>query len=73
MTATIINLRKAKKAKNRVAHAQQGDENRVKFGEKSATKNARKAEETRKTNLFEQGKIEKDKIEPIIPAPKQPE
>jgi Domain of unknown function (DUF4169) len=58
MTATIINLRKAKKAKTRAAHAQAGDENRVKFGEKSAVKKARLAVEIRKTNLFEQGKIE---------------
>ncbi len=72
MTATIINLRKAKKAKTRIAHAQTGDKNRVKFGEKSAVKKAREAEETRKTNLFEQGKIE-PKIEPKTPAPKQPE
>jgi hypothetical protein len=68
MTATIINLRKAKKAKTRAAHAQASDENRVKFGEKSAVKKARQAEETRKTNLFEQGKIE-----PKTPAAKQPE
>jgi Domain of unknown function (DUF4169) len=67
MTALIVNLRKAKKAKARAAHAQQGDENRAKFGEKTALKKAREAEETRKTSLFEQGKIE-----PETPAPKQP-
>ena len=61
MTATIINLRKAKKAKTRITHAQQGDENRVKFGEKSAIKNARKAEEARKSKLFDAGKIEPQK------------
>jgi Domain of unknown function (DUF4169) len=63
MTATIINLRKAKKAKTRIAHAQQGDENRVKFGEKTSLKKARLAEETRKSKLHDAGKLVPNKTE----------
>ncbi len=58
MTATIINLRKARKSKSKMASAQQADENRVKFGEKTATRKTREAEEARKNKLHESGRIE---------------
>lgn len=64
MTATIINLRKARKAKTRNASEQQAEQNRTKFGEKSSIRKARGAEENRKTKVFEAGRIETVQTEP---------
>ena len=58
MTATIINLRKARKAKSKMASVQQADENRAKFGEKTAIRKTREADENRKNKLHESGRIE---------------
>lgn len=60
--AEIINLRMARKAKARAETDKQAAENRVKFGQKKAEKNARKAEKTRAEKAHEAGRIE-DKSE----------
>lgn len=46
MSAEIVNLRKARKARERVAKEQRASENRVKFGRTKAERAQVKAEET---------------------------
>lgn len=55
--AEIINLRKARKAKERSAADKQAEQNRALFGQTKAEKTVRKLEETRATKAHEAGKI----------------
>lgn len=57
--AEIINLRMARKAKARSEAAKQAEQNRAKFGQKKAEKQARKAEATRAGKAHDAGKLEK--------------
>lgn len=57
-SASIVNLRKARKSKAKAASVQKADENRIKYGEKSAARKARNAEEERKNKVLEAGRIE---------------
>jgi hypothetical protein len=57
--AEIVNLRMARKAKARAEAEKTAGENRVKFGQTKADKQARKAELTRTNKLHEAGKLEK--------------
>lgn len=57
--AEIINLRIARKAKVRAEAGKQAEQNRAKFGQAKAGKQARKAEAERAGKAFSAGKLEK--------------
>lgn len=52
--ADIINLRRARKAKDRQAAEAKADANRAKFGQTKAEKNARRAEDQRAAQVLAQ-------------------
>ncbi|MCZ8376863.1 MAG: DUF4169 family protein [Beijerinckiaceae bacterium] len=58
MSDTIINFRQARKKLARAEAERQAQENRIRFGQTKAEKQARKAEEIRRTRLLEAGRIE---------------
>lgn len=57
--AEIINLRMARKAKARAEAGRQAEQNRAKFGQTKAEKQARKAETARAGKAHDAGKLEK--------------
>lgn len=59
--AEIINLRKARKARERSAAEKQAEQNRAKFGQTKPEKTLRKLEDTRAKNAHEAGKLEPEK------------
>ena len=61
--AEIINLRMARKAKARAGAEKQAGENRAKFGQTKAEKQARKAEDARATKVHAAGKIDTAPLE----------
>lgn len=65
--STIINLRLARKAKARTEAEKQAGQNRVKFGQTKAEKQARKLEEARATRTHAAGKIVAEKTEAATP------
>ncbi|MCZ8260011.1 MAG: DUF4169 family protein [Beijerinckiaceae bacterium] len=58
MSDNVINLRQARKKLARAEAEKQAQENRIRFGQKKAEKQARKAEETRQSRQHEAGRIE---------------
>jgi Domain of unknown function (DUF4169) len=62
--AEIINLRKARKAKERSAAEKQAEQNRAKFGQTKAEKTIRKLEEARAAKAHDAGRIEADEPKP---------
>ncbi len=58
MSDNVINLRQARKKLARAEAQRQAQENRVRFGQKKAEKQVRKAEEARAHQRLEAGRIE---------------
>lgn len=56
--AEVINLRLARKAKDRADKARQADANRAKFGQAKADRKARKAEEDRAASELDGKKLD---------------
>ncbi len=59
MSDNVVNLRAFRKAKARNEAKRQAEQNRAKFGQTKAEKQARKAEEARAAKVHEAGKLPK--------------
>ena len=57
MTAEIVNLRRARKARARDAAALEASANRARFGETKASREARRLEEARASRVLDAGQI----------------
>ncbi|MGL5445749.1 MAG: DUF4169 family protein [Rhabdaerophilum sp.] len=68
MSENVINLRMFRKAKARSEAEKQAQENRAKFGQTKAEKNARRAEKNRSDATHESGRIEGVGPPPINPT-----
>lgn len=60
MTAQVVNLRRARKARDRVLAAAQADANRLHFGRTRAEREATAAEQARHDRLLDGAKREED-------------
>ncbi len=58
--AEVVNLRLARKQRERTAKAKAGDANRALHGESKATKAARKVEAQRAARLLDGAKLDRD-------------
>lgn len=63
MTADIVNLRRARKARARDAQALEAAANRVRFGEAKDTRDLRRLEAARATRALDAGRIADDERE----------
>lgn len=64
MTSDIINLNKARKAKDRAEDKKRAEENRAKFGRSKEKKTSDSDEQNRRDTLLDGAKIEKSDAEP---------
>ncbi len=61
MSANIINLRQARKAKTRIAKEKRAGENRAKFGQPKAQRNLTALDEARHAERLDGAKLDKTK------------
>jgi hypothetical protein len=64
MTSNIVNLNKARKAKDRAEQDKRAEENRAKFGRTKEKKTSDSDEQNRRDALLDGAKIEKSDTEP---------
>ena len=58
--AEVVNLRVARKARERAGKAAEAEANRARFGETKAAKQARAADERRAARLLDGARLERD-------------
>ncbi len=68
MTSNIVNLNKARKAKDRAEDKKRAEENRAKFGRSKENKTSDSDEQNRRDTLIDGAKIEKSDAEPGVDA-----